>query len=101
MDWREWDETWTMKCELKVMRWNINNEVDNVTSPSLSLMPLQVGQKQMLLFFFVCLWTNSIVQLAGIQLAIQHSSKYLQITIYSNGVKFRQFQKIPDCFGKN
>ena len=91
MDWREWDETWTMKCELKVMRWNINNEVDNVTSPSLSLMPLQKGQKQMLLFF-VCLFVYKLtqfVQLAGIQIAIQHSSKYLQITIYSNGVKFR------------
>ena len=34
-----------MKCGLKEIRWNMNNEVDNVTSPSLSLMTLQVGQK--------------------------------------------------------
>ena len=31
VDWRKWDETWTMKCGLKEMRWNINNEVDHVT----------------------------------------------------------------------
>ena len=50
----EWDglwpegnkqETWSMKCGLKEMRWNMNNEVDNVTSPSLSLTTLQAGQK--------------------------------------------------------
>ena len=38
--WNEWDglwtegnknETWSMKCGLKEMRWNMNNEVDNVT----------------------------------------------------------------------
>ena len=43
--WNEWDglwaegnknETWSMKCGLKEIRWNMNNEVDNVTSPSLS-----------------------------------------------------------------
>ena len=39
------NETWTMKCGLKEMRWKINNEIDNVTSPSLSLTTLQVGQK--------------------------------------------------------
>ena len=35
--WNEWDglwteennETWTMKCGLKEMRWNMNNEVWN------------------------------------------------------------------------
>ena len=52
--WNEWDvlwneenknETWTMKCGLKEMRWKMNNEIDNVTSPSLSLTTLQVGQK--------------------------------------------------------
>ena len=31
VDWRKWNETWTMKCELKEMRLNMNNEVDNVT----------------------------------------------------------------------
>ena len=31
VDWRKWDETWTMKCRLKEMRLNLNNEVDNVT----------------------------------------------------------------------
>ena len=31
VDWRKWDETWTMKCGLKEMRWKMNNEVDNVT----------------------------------------------------------------------
>ena len=25
------NETWTIKCGLKEMRWNMNNEVDNVT----------------------------------------------------------------------
>ena len=38
--WNQWDglwtegnknETWSMKCGLKEMRWNMNNEVDNVT----------------------------------------------------------------------
>ena len=38
--WNEWDgqwtegkknETWSMKCGLKEMRWNMNNEVVNVT----------------------------------------------------------------------
>ena len=54
---RKWDETWLMKCGLKEMRWNMNSEVwtegnemkhevDNVTSPSLSLTTtLQAGQK--------------------------------------------------------
>ena len=27
VDWRKWDETWTMKCGLKEMGWNMNNEV--------------------------------------------------------------------------
>ena len=52
--WNEWDglwtegnknETWSMKCGLKEMRWNMSNEADNVTSPSLSLTTLQAGQK--------------------------------------------------------
>ena len=52
--WNEWDglwtegnnnETWSMKCGLKEMRWNMNNEVDNVTSPSFILTTLQAGQK--------------------------------------------------------
>ena len=42
---RKWDETWTLKCGLKEFRWNMNNQVDNVTSPSLSLTTLQAGQK--------------------------------------------------------
>ena len=38
--WNEWDglwtegnknETWSMKCGLKEMKWNMNNEVDNTT----------------------------------------------------------------------
>ena len=38
--WKEWDglrtegnknETWSMKCGLREMRWHMNNEVDNVT----------------------------------------------------------------------
>ena len=50
----EWDglwaeenknETWSMKCGLKEMRWNMNNKVDNATYPSLSLTTLQEGQK--------------------------------------------------------
>ena len=32
VDWRKWDETWTMKCGVKGIRWNMNNEVDNVTN---------------------------------------------------------------------
>ena len=52
--WNEWDglwtegnknETWSMKCGLKEITWNMNNKVDNVTSPSLSLTTLQAGQK--------------------------------------------------------
>ena len=45
IDWTQGNnnETWSMKCGLKEMRWNINNEVSNVTSPSLSLTSLQVG----------------------------------------------------------
>ena len=40
--WNEWDglwteenkdETWTMKCALKEMRWNMNNDVDIVIWP--------------------------------------------------------------------
>ena len=45
VDWRKWNEKWTMKCGLKEMRWNMDSEVDNVTSPSLSLTTLQAGQK--------------------------------------------------------
>ena len=45
VDWKKWNETWRTKCGLKEMRWNINNEVDNVASPSLSLTTLQAGQK--------------------------------------------------------
>ena len=44
--WRKWDETWTMKCVLKEMRWNMNNEIDNVPSPSLSLTTLQAGKNK-------------------------------------------------------
>ena len=39
------DEMNKMDCELKEMRWNMNNEVDNVTSTSLNLTTLQAGQK--------------------------------------------------------
>ena len=31
MDWWKWDETWTIKCGLKKIRWNMNNDIDNVT----------------------------------------------------------------------
>ena len=34
-----------MDYELKEIRWNMNNEVDNVTSTSLNLTTLQAGQK--------------------------------------------------------
>ena len=27
VDYRKWDETWTMKCGLTELRWNMNNEV--------------------------------------------------------------------------
>ena len=30
-DWWKWDETWTVKCGLKEIRWNMNDRVDNVT----------------------------------------------------------------------
>ena len=29
VNWRKWDETWTMNCGLKESRWYTNNEVDN------------------------------------------------------------------------
>ena len=32
VNWMKWDETWTMECGLKEKRWNMNNEVDKVTS---------------------------------------------------------------------
>ena len=44
--WNEWDglwieeiknETWSMKCGLKAMRWNMNNEIDNVAKKDFSL----------------------------------------------------------------
>ena len=65
--WNEWDglwtegnksEIWEMKCGLKEMRWNMNNQVDNLTSPSLNLTTLQARQKKcytLSLFFFVSL----------------------------------------------
>ena len=39
------DEINEMVGGLKKMRWNMSDEVDDVTSPSLSLTSLQVGQK--------------------------------------------------------
>ena len=26
VDWRKWDETWTVKFRMKEMRWNMDNE---------------------------------------------------------------------------
>ena len=46
------------KFELKEMRWNMNNEVDNVISLTLSLATLQAGQKLML--HFLCLFVYEI-----------------------------------------
>ena len=72
--WNEWDglwtegnknETWSMKCGLMEMRWNMSNEFDNITSPSLSLTTLQAGQKEMLhtfFFFFVSLIDKKLTQ---------------------------------------
>ena len=34
-----------MKCELIEMAWNMNKEIENVTSRYLSLRTLQAGQK--------------------------------------------------------
>ena len=74
------------------MRWNINNEVDNVTSPSLSLTTLQTGRKYYtilhdvtLLSVFVCLWNNSACSTFQ---TIQRSSKYLSdfLIIRSEGM---------------
>ena len=70
--WNEWDglwaegnenKTWSLSFGLKEMRWNVNNEVDNITSPSLSLATSQVGQKLLLpsLFLFVCLFVCLLV----------------------------------------
>ena len=65
----------------------MNNEVDNVISPSFGLTTLEAGQNKMLylLFFiyvslFVCLFVYKGIQfvhLGDIWLTIQHSSKYL------------------------
>ena len=66
VDWSKWDETWTIKCEL--------NKV--IKSPSLTLYK-RVKNK---CYCFLCLFVHKITQtfqLAGIQLKIQHSSKYL------------------------
>ena len=27
IDWRKWNETWTMKYVLKEIKWSVNNEV--------------------------------------------------------------------------
>ena len=50
--WNEWNGLWTerrwnMNNEVwtEGSRWNMDSEVDNVTSPSLRLTTLQVGQK--------------------------------------------------------
>ena len=34
VDWKKWDKTWTIKCGLKEMWWNMNNEVYIVTDSS-------------------------------------------------------------------
>ena len=90
---------------LKKMRWNMNNEFDSVTSLSVSLMTLQVGQKQMLytpsyFFFFVffCLWNNSIFltqficleknSISSISRYLANYSTFLQIPLW-----------FPDTFG--
>ena len=44
VDSMKWDETWTMRCGLVEIRWNMNNEVNNMTSTSFCLTTLQVGQ---------------------------------------------------------
>ena len=58
----------------------MNNEVDNVTIPFFEFNGFTSGSKINVTFFFVC-WLvyeiNQFVQLAAIQLNIQHSSKYL------------------------
>ena len=50
--WNEWDGlwtegskngTWSMKCGLKEMRWNMSNEVDNVTPIIFYQIPLTSG----------------------------------------------------------
>ena len=68
--WAMVDEMKEMDCGLKEMRWNIKNEVDNVTSPSLSLTTWKwVKNKCYTLFLFVCLFVYKItqfVQLTGI-----------------------------------
>ena len=57
VDWRKWDETWTKKCGLTELRWNMNNEVDNATSPSLSLTTSgsKINVRHSLFFMFLCL----------------------------------------------
>ena len=45
MDWRDEMKHETMKCGLKEVRWNINNEVNKVTPFSLSSTTLQTDQK--------------------------------------------------------
>ena len=83
-----------MKYELKEMIWNMNNEIDNVRSPFFEFNDFTSASKINYFFLLVCLFVslknNSIVQLnlfvykrtqfvqlAGIWLTIQHSSKYL------------------------
>ena len=76
VDWRKWNETWSIKCRLKEMRWNMNNEVDNVTSPFFEFKLVKNKRYTLFLCLFVYKITH-FVQLAGIQITIQHSSKYL------------------------
>ena len=64
------------------MRWNMNNDNDNVTSSSLSLSNLQAGQKRMV-NSFVCLFVHKItqfIQLPNIYVTIQPT--FLQIPLW-------------------
>ena len=40
VDWRKWDATWIIKCGVKEIRWNMNNEVDNITNTNQKHLPL-------------------------------------------------------------
>ena len=81
------NETWTKKCGLKKIGWNMNNDVDNVTfndfTSGSKILSFSFAFCFVFFCFFFWLKHNSIClfikefNLFYIWLTIQHSSKYL------------------------
>ena len=78
------NETWSMKCGLTEMRWNMNNEIDNATSP-FEFSDLTSGSEIMshtlshFFCFFVCLKKNSICSFSRY---LTNYATFLQIPLW-------------------